>query len=479
MFKRKNKSKSNCGEMHKLLSYVDEFNRGENPSKPDISYGLHKEVLDSFEKLMSNEKRMSQSAKEILDIASSLSEFDVGMSHISNQLMSMADDMSLISQSNLAIIEQTTAGMQQVNESITITSETLESLASESAMLSEKNDESISLLGDVQHIKEDVQDDTREMTNKFEQLVELAEEVSRIVESVQEIADQTNLLALNAAIEAARAGEHGRGFGVVAEEIRKLADDTMTNLRGMRDFVGSIHTATNEGKESLENTLESTDEMNDKIEAVNATVLENVEMLSSVLNDVDLINSSMEEIRHASNEVNQAMSESTRDSERITDMTENIYSEATKSVSFARRISDIDDRLSEITNYLYGGLEGGANAMSNEEFKEIIVRAEESHIEWVERLKTIVDNMKVEPLQVDGNKCAFGHFYNAVNIENEGVKEVWESIEDIHHRFHDLGDKAIAGVENGDYEAANDYYREAEDLSRILIGKLEEVLKDI
>ncbi len=368
MFRRKKKTQGNCGEMQKLMTYVDEFNKGENPSKPEISYGLHKEVLDSFEQLMENEKRMSQSAKEILDIVSSLSEFDVGMSHISSQLMALADDMSMISQSNLAIVEETTAGMQQVNESIGTTSETLENLASESTLLSEKNDESISLLEDVQNIKEDVQEDTRQMSDKFEQLVVLAEEVSRIVDSVQEIADQTNLLALNAAIEAARAGEHGRGFGVVAEEIRKLADDTMQNLSGMREFVTSIHAATNDGKESLNKTLESTDDMNDKIEGVNATVIENVEMLSSVLKDVDLINSSMEEIRHASNEINEAMNESIRDSERITDMTENIYSEERLSVDFAKRISDIDDRLSEITNYLYEGLEGGVNAMSKEEF---------------------------------------------------------------------------------------------------------------
>lgn len=479
MFRRKKKTQENCGEMQKLMNYVDEFNRGENPSKPDISYGLHKDVLDSFEKLMENEKRMSQSAKEILDIASSLSEFDVGMSHISNQLMGLADDMAMISQSNLAIVEETTAGMQQVNESISTTSKTLENLASESSLLSEKNDESISLLEDVQNIKEDVQEDTRQMSDKFEQLVELAEEVSRIVDSVQEIADQTNLLALNAAIEAARAGEHGRGFGVVAEEIRKLADDTMQNLSGMREFVTSIHAATNDGKESLNKTLASTDDMNDKIEGVNATVIENVEMLSSVLKDVDLINSSMEEIRHASNEINEAMNESIGDSERITDMTENIYSEARHSVDFAKRISDIDDRLSEINNYLYEGLEGGVNGMSKEEFKGIIIRAKESHIEWVERLKSIVDNMEVAPLQTDGDKCAFGHFYNAVNIENEAIKDVWASIDSIHHDFHDLGDKALDGVKSKDYEAANDYYKEAHDLSQILLGKMDQVLKEL
>jgi methyl-accepting chemotaxis protein len=473
MFKRN--SKKPCEEAICIIKYVEDILEGKEVSSPNVEYSIHTQLLDQFQKLLNNESITEKSAKSILDIVSSLSNFDVGMSHISYQLMDFASEMESLSESNLAIVEETTASMSQVKESIDQTSVTLNNLSEGSQSLARKNDESIELLSQVEGLKNDVVEDTGIMSEKIQQLVDLAVEVGKIVESVQQIAEQTNLLALNAAIEAARAGEHGRGFAVVAEEIRKLADDTKDNLKGMQQFMDSIQSAAKEGMESLDRTLKSTEEMSGKIELVSNTVGQNVDLLKLAVKDVKDIDNSMEGIRISANEIEQAMESSSQDAEKLSHMTYSIHEDATQSVEFAGQISSIDGKLSSIVEQMFKGLEGGRYSITNEELEEVINKAKKSHQEWLRCLNKIVDEMRIYPIQIDANRCAFGHFYNAIKIDHPEINKLWEKVDFLHHEFHSIGDKVINAVKQNDKSSANKYYNDAVKVSKDMMDILTEV----
>jgi len=105
-----------------------------------------------------------------------------------------------------------------------------------------------------------------ELTENMKSLTEQASQVRDILDIIRDIADQTNLLALNAAIEAARAGEHGRGFAVVSDEVRKLAERTQKSLQEINSTVNII-------VQGINNNSEAIDEVSKDMESVSTKAL--------------------------------------------------------------------------------------------------------------------------------------------------------------------------------------------------------------
>ena len=176
-------------------------------------------------------------SNENSSIANELSSTSVqtgrGVENSSKIVESAGKDCAEIQSYMKDSIEVAKGGKDDLQKALTYVDETLNTISNLSSEIAQTSDIE------------------NQMAGKIEQLSRDAEQVKSVLVVINDIADQTNLLALNAAIEAARAGEHGRGFAVVADEVRKLAERTQKSLTEINATINVIVQAINESSEQM------------------------------------------------------------------------------------------------------------------------------------------------------------------------------------------------------------------------------------
>lgn len=274
-----------------------------------------KEVLTASDQLSFNSQEAAQSIQQV---AAAIGDVSQGNNSQTEQINEIAKTMDQL----VTAIEQVAAGSVEQSHNVQITAstvnqmaiaiedvaanaQTVSSSASEASGMAQKGGRTVTeTIDGMDRIKQTV----FESANKIRDLGEQSQQIGEIIQVIDGIAEQTNLLALNAAIEAARAGEHGKGFAVVADEVRKLAERSGKATKEIAELINTIQKGTENAVAAMSAGTKEVEKGAELAKDAGVALQEILKAIEQSVEQIENISAATEEMAASSSEVVNAMS---------------------------------------------------------------------------------------------------------------------------------------------------------------------------
>ncbi|MGC8783881.1 MAG: methyl-accepting chemotaxis protein [Armatimonadota bacterium] len=322
--------------------------------------------------------------------------------------------------------------------------------------------------------------DTRVLAEQLQQLVTMASNIGSILGTIEEIAGQTNLLALNAAIEAARAGEHGRGFAVVADEVRRLAEQSAQATQQIKRIIDEVTAQAQAAAQAMDANLAAVSDGVRQSLQVGQGLAEILQAVDSIIQQVQQSASSVERVQTNAQQMLSEIEHIAAIAQESSAAAEEMLASSTNAVDSITRIVDNVSVEAEGLNGVVDKLRFsvGKFVLTQEEANDIHRKVDifkQAHLRWVERLENLLyRGVKIPREELVSHKnCALGQWYYSFGMQQYAHLPEFRAVEPPHEKLHAIARQIVDCVDRSDKAQAERLLEQARSVSKEIAAGLD------